>query len=246
MPRRVGFNRNLFLDWLDAAAAFAAETDDPRELRRRLEPLVARTIPSAENRRKAIDILINIWLKSNRLAPPLHREAVERFQAADAPADRLWLHYGLTLLAYPFFRDTAAAVGQLGRSGEPFTVTAIKQRLTASYGQIGSLGKAVERVLFSLRNWGLLVESEQHDGYRARIRGLAAGDRGLDAWLLACALRAHASKELPLQDLPRLPELFPFQFTITPAELHRDLRFVVERQGPAWESVRSAEMNGLP
>lgn len=241
MPRQVGFNRNLYLAWLDATAAFCAETEDPREVRRWLDPLVGRNIPSAVNRRKAIDLLINIWVKTGRISPQLRREAVDRFQATTEPADRIWLHYGLTLLYYSFFRDTAVAVEHAGRGGKPFGAESIKQRLVASYGQIGSLSKAVERVLFSLRNWGILSESEHHDRYCARMRKLPASHRALESWLLACALRAHPADELPLLDLLRLPELFPFQFAVRPEELRRDPQFAVQRQGPGWESVRASE-----
>ena len=56
MNKGIGFNRNIFLPWLDAAAAFCAETDDPAEIRARLEPVLSQRISSAVNRRIAIDI----------------------------------------------------------------------------------------------------------------------------------------------------------------------------------------------
>jgi hypothetical protein len=63
----IGFNRNIYLRWLDAAAAFCSDTDDLLEVRARLEPVVGQEIKSDVNRRKAIDILISIWGKSAAL-----------------------------------------------------------------------------------------------------------------------------------------------------------------------------------
>jgi hypothetical protein len=102
MDKGIGFNRNILLHWLDAAAAFAAEGLDQAGIRARLDPVVGQEIASAENRRKATDILINIWVKSGAVAPALQRAALEYYPTTSNPADRLWLHYGLTLTYYPF------------------------------------------------------------------------------------------------------------------------------------------------
>jgi hypothetical protein len=238
MDKGIGFNRNITLPWLDAAAAFCAETDDPADLRARLEPVVGQRIASDVNRRKAIDILINIWVKSAGIAPELRDEAVAHFQATPVIGDRIWLHYGLTLLYYSFFREVAAAIGQLGRYEERVTPAMVKQRLISSRGQLGSLEKAVERIMFSLRNWGLLAESGQRHTYAPQGQAFSASSADLEAWLLACALRAHPADELPFADLLRLPELFPFRFTLAVDDLRADPRFAVQRQGAGWDMVR--------
>ena len=238
MDKNIGFNRNIRLAWLDAAAALAAETNDRAEMRARLEPIVEEEIASAVNRRKAIDILINIWGKTDAVASRLRDEAVERFGGAATAAERLWLHYGLTLVYYPFFRETAAAIGQLSRHGDAITPGGVKQRLVTARGQLGSLDKATERVIFSLRDWGILVPAAQRNAYRPVERAHATGDVGLEVWLLACALRAHPAHELPFADLVRLPELFAFAFAVALDDVRRSPHLEVQRQGAGWELVR--------
>jgi hypothetical protein len=245
MDKGIGFNRNITLPWLDAAAAFCAETDDPAELRARLEPVVGQRIASAANRRKAIDILINIWVKSAGIAPELCDEAVAHFQATPVIGDRIWLHYGLTLLYYSFFREVTAAIGQLGRYEDRVTPAMVKQRLISSRGQLGSLEKAVERIMFSLRNWGLLAESNQRHAYAPQGWAFPASSTDLEAWLLACALRAHPADELPFADLLRLPELFPFRFTLAVDDLRANPRFAVQRQGAGWDMVGLASSDAV-
>lgn len=197
MDKNIGFNRNIFLPWLDAAASFTAETQDPREIRRRLDPVVEQTIASRENRRKAIDILIHIWVKTAKDVPQLHAEAVQRFQSTASLGDRLWLHYGLTIVAYPFFREVAAAIGQLGRNQDWITPSVVKQRLAAERGPLGSMHKAAERVVFSLRDWGVLSDCGKVDEYRIGPRVAPASSRDVEKWLLACALHAHPGDEVP-------------------------------------------------
>jgi hypothetical protein len=238
MDKGIGFNRNIFLPWLDAAAAFCAETDDPAELRARLEPVVGQDVRGVEARRKTIDVLINVWLKSGEIDPDLRAEAVTRFQTTPVIGDRLWLHYGLTLLVYPFFRECAAAIGQFSRYEGAITTRMIKQRLVAGRGHLGSLDRAVERVVASLRDWGTLAKSDRRYTYAPQRQAFAASSTELEAWLLACALRAHPADELPFADLLHLPELFPFRFTLTVDLLRAHPRFVVQRQGSGWEMVR--------
>ncbi len=238
MDKGIGFNRSIFLPWLDATAAFCAETADPAEIRERLELVVGQDIASAVNRRKAIDILVNIWVKSAGIAPALRDEAITYFQATPIIGDRIWLHYGLTVLYYSFFREVTAAIGQLGRQENSITPAMVKQRLIAGRGQLGSLEKAVERVVASLRNWGILTESEKRYAYVPKRQCFSASSANLEAWLLACALRAHPAEELPFADLLHLPELFPFRFTLTVDHLRAHRWFEVQRQGAGWDMVR--------
>jgi hypothetical protein len=58
----------------------------------------------------------------------------------------------------------------------------------------------------------------------------------LQSWLLACALSAHPSEQLPFPDLIRLPELFPFQFTLTLDNLRSNPGFDIQKQG-MWDMV---------
>jgi len=245
MNKGIGFNRNIYLPWLDATAAFCAETEDPVEIRARLEPVVGQRISSAVNRRKAIDILINIWVKSAEIAPALRNEAVAYFQATPVIGDRIWLHYGLTALYYSFFREVTAAIGQLGRQEDSITPAMVKQRLIAGRGQLGSLEKAVERIMFSLRNWDILTESGQRYAYVPKRRAFSTSSADLEAWLLACALHAHPAEELPFADLLHLPELFPFRFTLAVDHLRTHPWFVVQRQGAGWDMVRLVRLDTL-
>lgn len=237
MDKGIGFNRTVFRSWLDATAAFCAETDDAEEIRARLEPVVGQHLTGDEAIRKTIDVLLNIWLNTRDTAPGLRREAVDWFQMSPVVGDRIWLHYGLALLAYDFFRQCAATVGRFGRLGGGVTTGRVKDRVAAELGHLGSLDRAVERVVASLRDWDVLVETEERYVYEPQRRAFSASGIELEAWLLACALRAHPAEELPFADLIRLAELFPFRFTITATDLRADGRFDVQRQGPGWEMV---------
>jgi hypothetical protein len=234
----IGFNRNIKLEWLNATAAFCAEADDPTEIRTRLEPILSQDRTGVEAIRKSIDILINIWLKSREIAPDLQQQAVTTFQETTVPDDRIWLHCGLTMLTYPFFRQCTTAIGQLGRHRETFRKMDVFKRLSAERGQLGSLERSVRRVISSLRSWGILVEGKERYTYCPRFQSFGASQTGLEAWLLACAMQAHPVEELPFNDLIALPALFPFYFTITVNDLRDHPSFEIQRQGISMDMVR--------
>jgi len=239
MDKGIGFNRTITLPWLDAAAAFAAETGDPSEMRARLEPVVGQDLQGVHARRKTIDILINVWLKSRDVAPELYAGAVAWFQTTPVTGDRLWLHYGLALVCYPFFRECTVAIGQFGRYEGAITNRMVKARLVAERGHLGSLNRAVERVVASLRNWGVLAETERRGAYAPQRGAFPASSADLETWLLACALYAHPADELPFADLLHLPELFPFRFTLAVDHLRAHPWFRMQRQGAGWDMVRA-------
>jgi hypothetical protein len=46
------------------------------------------------------------------------------------------------------------------------------------------------------------------------------------------------AEEIPFADLLRLPELFPFRFTLSVRHFHDFEWFHVQRQGSGWDMVR--------
>ncbi len=238
VDKNIGFRRNIYREWMDAAAAFCTETADTSELRAHLDPIVAVRISSQECRRIALDILINIWAKSSISHPTLRADAINLYAGTESATDRLWLHYGMTLLAYPFFRLGAITIGQLSRHTEIITPKEVKTRMVAELGQLGALEKATERIIFTLRNWGVLAETDQRYAYRPLRRTLGASSPALEEWMLAVALTVHPAEELPFDDLVRLPELFPFRFALGVDQIRKSERFEVHRQGAGWDMVR--------
>lgn len=238
MYKGIGFDRTIRLTWLDAAAAYRLETDDPKLLRAHLEPIVGEHVKGADARRKTIDILLRLWLKSKDLYPDLHAEALRTFASSTATGDRLWLHYGLTLLCYPFFRDCVLAIGQAARLEPTLTRRMVKERLLAQHGRLGALERSAERAMASLVDWGVLTPAGPSAAYAPQRRAFGASQTPVETWLLAAALTAHPAGELPFSDALRLPELFPFRFTLTQEDLRQSGRFAIHRQGLGMDMVR--------
>ena len=78
-----------------------------------------------ESRAKSSGIVLRIWSnippEACRTARPSPGNA-----AADSGQERIWLHWGMTARAYPFFRDTAEVIGRLLALQDDFTTARCK------------------------------------------------------------------------------------------------------------------------
>ena len=234
--KEIGFNRHIYLPWLDETAALCSTINDPAEIRQCLEAILAPNIQGVETRRKAIDILLKIWFKTKTTFPRLWQDAMDSFQTT-SPNERIWLHYGLTLVAYPFVRECLQIIGQSSRSGSTFTKIMVRDRLIAQRGQLGSLERSLRYVLASLRQWGVIIGTNHKYVYQANTQAFTTNQSSLELWLLACSLQAHPAETVPYPDLLRLMELFPFRFTVTIDHLRTNKKFVIHREGSGWEMV---------
>lgn len=231
MDKDIGFNRNIKLDWLNATASFCAETDDPSEIRQRLEGVLSHDRSGTEAIRKSIDILINIWHKNKEEYPSQTEFAVKHFKETFNPSDRVWLHFGLTSLYYSFFRETASVIGRLSKRGSLITNKEVIKQLVSERGHLGSLERSAQRIVSSLRDWDVLFESDQSFTYRSRYRELETESQELQAWLLQCAFIGKHVEQIPFEDLIRLPELFPFNITVGLDYIRKFTPFSVYRAG---------------
>jgi len=233
----IGFRRNVYLVWLEYAAHLVAQGEAPARIRTRLDAMVSDTVASGVNRRQTVDSLMNIWVHTARQEANLHARAVELYSSLPAQVDRVVLHYGLALMAYPFFRQACALMGETLRFGAPVSTATLQQRLPASLGNLGALHDACKRVTFSLRDWGLLVDADRRYTYTVATPRPTPSTPELTAWLLAAALHAHPSQSLAFDDLLSLPELFPFELRLTPAQARASGLLELQMTGSGWQAV---------
>lgn len=237
MDKGIGFSRTITLDWMDVTATLCVQKIEPGEIRTLLAKTISDTVHGVEAQRKTIDVLSAIWIKTGKSAPKIHQDALEIYPSLSSVEERLWLHYGMTLVCYSIFRKCTASIGQISRIEETITRKMIKDRIAGDYGHLGALDRSVERIIASLTNWGIISYTDSKEKYKIRVHYFSANEK-LQSWLLACALNAHPSEWIPYKDLVHLPEFFPFNLTIGVETIRRDSRFEVQRQGGGLEMVK--------
>jgi len=229
MRKVVGIDRKIKRAWLDAALDRLAQTTDPADLRTFLDRLLKDELPSKESRAKSTGIILRIWSGIPPERAPLRDRAVALL-ARISGQERIWLHWGMTALAYPFFRDTAEVVGRLLALQDDFTTAHVQGRMLTNWGDRATSKEAAQKLITMLVDWEVL-RSTKTKGHFLLARKMAASIPDLQLWLMESLLGASAADEIEVQQLMRLPESFPFMLTVGVADLRSYEGFNIHRQG---------------
>ena len=225
----VGFDRELKLEWLDTTAGLYQQSADAEAVARQLDTKLEAEIAGTVARSKTITVLQRAWVKVSPQYAALRDEALRMIGSVE-PGERLWLHWGLTLLAYPLFRDVASVVGHLSRLQGDFCHSQVHRRIAERWGERSTVRRASRRIIQSMVRWDVLQHGAARGAYNV-LPPLNTDRRGLATWLLDCALRAHGAEQVLMAELLGASYLFPFDLTPFVGEVIRSGRFSVNHQG---------------
>jgi hypothetical protein len=229
MRRIVGISQKTKRAWLDAVLDRLVQTTDEAQLRTFLDKHLNEELPGKESRAKSSGIILRIWSS----IPP-ERVALRDRAMAMLPRisgqERIWLHWGMTAMAYPFFRDTAEVIGRLLALQDDFTTVQVQGRLLTTWGDRATTKEAAGKLINTLVDWEVL-RSTKTKGHFLLARKMTASIPDLQLWLLEALLGASAADEIEAQQLLRLPESFPFTLSVGIAELRKQEGFDIHRQG---------------
>lgn len=227
--------------WLDAFLDKLVETTDQAELRLFLDKHLKDELPGKESRAKTSAIILRIW--SN--IPP-ERLAIRDRAVALLPQisgqERIWLNWGMAALAYPFFRDTAEVVGRLLALQDDFTSSQVQGRMITAWGDRATTRKATQKIVNMLLDWEVFRPTKIR-GHFLLSRKITASIPDLQLWLLESLLAASSANEIEAQQLLRLPESFPFGFTVGITEIRKHQGFDIHRQGLDMDMVAVRKSN---
>ena len=231
----IGIDRKIKGAWLDALLDHLTQTTDNDELRRFMDERLAEELPGGASRAKAVGIALKIWsgIPANRV--PLRDRAIALLPTISGQ-ERVWLHWGVTSLAYPFFRDAAEVVGRLLTLQDDFTTAQVQERLLKKWGDRATTKEAAQKLLHTLVDWEVM-RSTKKKGQFLLVARMSSPSSALQLWLLESLLAAGSAEEVEAQQFLRLPEMFPFQLSIGLSDLRRHDGFHLHRQGMDMDMV---------
>jgi len=228
----VGFDRDIRLAWLDATAEGVIQGLGVPELRSRLDAVLASEVPGEgvhSSRGKTETVLLRIWQNTPPQLQPFRQEAIEYFPHA-VPTDRLAIHWGMTMVAYPFFADMAATIGRLATLQGTVARRQIRRRISEVWGERTTIERAWPRAIATLLNWRVIVRTEERDVYRL-AEPVAVADQRIQRWLVEAHYLARGNGSIPFVDLVHGPALFPFRLSLAAYDLRNHPRLDVIRLG---------------
>jgi hypothetical protein len=237
---RIGFDRELRLEWLDAVAAQAARGADANAARKWLDQNLADAVGGDRHggpRDKTIVKLCKIWVSPPESSRPLRDWAIELLPDTDS-SQRLALHWGLAMAAYPFFGSVADAVGRLLALQDDVERAAVVRRIYETWGERPFVNRAARAVWNSFVLWGVLLNAERRGRVvppKTRMRL----SNETEMFLIEAALCWVGNRPLPLSSLVSLPCMFPFDMSNTSTIVRASRRVHVSREGSNLDVVRA-------
>jgi len=229
MSKVVGISQKIKRVWLDLLLDELARTKEEPALRSLLDDQLKQELPGKESRAKAAGIILQIWSPVSSERVSVRDRAVELLPRISG-RERIWLHWGMTSLAYPFFRDVAEIVGRLSTLQDDFSTAQVQNRMVTNWGDRTTTKEAVQKLITSMLDWGVL-RSAKNKGHFLLSSKITTANIELQFWLLEVQLKSSAADEIELQHLLRQPSLFPFAFSIGPGDLRKCESFNIHRQG---------------
>jgi hypothetical protein len=162
--RRIGFDRTIASEWLDATVARVMSGEAPEATRKSLWEVledVESGTTNNSNRGKTLTVLTRIWISVPKKAEPLRRAALKCI--ASTPGEkRIGIHWAMVVGTHPFFFDVATQVGKLIKLHGQVSRSQIKRRMTETWGDRSTLERTIQHVLRSMARWGLLRAGDEH------------------------------------------------------------------------------------
>jgi len=155
--------------------------------------------------------------------------------ASASPEERLAIHWALTVASYPFFADVAAQVGKLLALNGQMTLSQLVRRMTEMRGQRSTLPRAVQRVVRTMVQWGMLREGGTKGTFLPAARRITLS-LGL-AELAVEAILTSSGRGMALAEALTHPALFPFEVRLSGSCARKARRLRVLRQGDQTDFV---------
>jgi hypothetical protein len=226
MKKMVGFDQKVQLHQLDYMAQAITDCDQ-QNLYQKIDDYLAREISNERTRNKTRTLIFKIWYHLPDAHRDVQRQALAFFPQLTAQ-ERLLLHWGLTILAYPFARDFIQELGYFFRLQEGVSTKQLKRRMKQLYGDRRRVEVATEAMLTTLRSWGVLRSSQP--GIQQKTEPIQVTSPHLKQWLTEVLLLATQVTAMRKEQINDHPLFFPFEFQVSVDELD-NRRFTKIRQG---------------
>ena len=210
------------MEWFEQTAHLILAGNDKTKINNSLQDLLRDKVSAGGasargNREKVITILLKTWLTVPREREKLRDEGLEIFQRLPRK-DRIAVHWGMVLAAYPFWGCRRRAyTGRLLRLQGTAAAAHVQRRVREQYGERETASRAARRVLRSFIDWAVLNET-QDKGVYEHGQQYPIEEPGLIAWIVEASLRARSNGSAAIRDLLASPSIFPFRLAHVSAE----------------------------
>lgn len=226
MAKTVGFSRNLKLQWLNKTVELVFGGLTEQDIKQQLNEYLSFEIESITNARKTREILMHIWVYSDRRTNKIRASALKLIK--QYPEHALVVHWCMMLAVYPVFADMCKLIGKLSQFSDEITTAQLKQRLFDEWGERSTLLHSVDKLVATLKAMDVL-ESEKPGKYR--VKKHKASNAKLAMFMVYAVMLADGGSYYDFDELEASDYLFPFEYQIDREVLLDDNSFALNSFG---------------
>lgn len=212
--RMIGYNRTVRLRWLDQVVGLILAGHTDEQIHKALSEILCNQLSVSSSarrgsREKTITLLIKTWLRVPAHLVQFRNDGLQLFKSAKK-GDRIALHWGMTMAAYPFWKSVADATGRLFRLQGTASASQVQRRMRELYGEREVVSRSARYVLRAFFDWGVIQDAKPQGTYTATTP-IKLDDVRVSPWLLEAAMRGGTAPSIDWRTLLQSPALFPFQ-----------------------------------
>lgn len=210
----IGYNRRVDYKWLQFTASLELQGLSAEQIHESLSSKLADELSVNSNavrgsREKTITLLMKTWVRVAKELIPFRDAGIELLR--DLPiSEHRAVHWGMTMAAYPFWRNVAQVTGRLLRLQGTFSATQVQRRIREQYGQRETAYRSARYIVYALSNWEILAKTRQ-PGIYSQGSAQYISNPALAAWLVEASMLSRSGGRASLDEILQAPCLFPFR-----------------------------------
>ena len=226
MAATVGFLRAVKLSWMNKTAELVLENKSAPQIREELNEYLGFEIKSATTLRKTRDVLMNAWVTPSAELSGIRKSSLLAY--TQSSGNRYAVQYCVLLAAYPVVSDICGLIGKLTTIQDEFTTTWLKEKMFEAWGQRETIADSLKYILQSLRDFGV-IERPKIGSHRSIIRDVESVD--VINVILKTILNMKGRSYYEVTELKNVPQMFPFNFSVSLEWLHNSPEFHLNSYG---------------
>ena len=209
----IGIKQVVRIEWYELALDMLIAGEKPEEIRKQLDEFISERLQRGgygergeQTYTKAVSQVMKCWVTPAKDLTAFRNRALA---LAHDTAQRMPLHWAVTIAAYPFWFRVAAVVGRLLNLQDRVTQGQIRQRCFETMGERSTVERSTRRTIRSFVAWGTLKDSEVKGAYE-KAPAVSISDLDSIAVLFEGVLHAMPESTGSLSWLVNNPAFFPF------------------------------------
>lgn len=215
MRKPVGFDQKIMLHQLDYTAKQAKQLPQ-KEMYETLDMYLRKDIKGDKSRKNVITMLMKIWYKVPPYMQELQKDILDEFGNLNKE-ERIFVHWCMTIIAYPYFKDVVTEFGRLFRLQENVASHIIVKRMKEAYGDRRRVEVSSSAVISSLKAWDILI-LEDNKTYKENTK-LPIAHFLLHELIFETMMNVSNQPSFIVTEVLSHSMFFPFEFHVDISEL---------------------------